>query len=112
MRFMSRVAVAALCCSAVSPALAQSSDPALDRQFAAAVERVLRSVENPFFDTLSAAEMNAFVACAQAVMDVTPGARKRYVLEARGLDEQMQRFDEVAQENNAYLKQEITRRCA
>ena len=104
-------AAAALLSLGVATATAQSG-AALDRSFAQAVERVLRNVDNPFFDGLSSAEMNEFIACAQTVMNNAPAGRKRYVLEVTSLSEQMARFDEIAQDNHAALKQQITSDCA
>ena len=89
-----------------------ASSASVDGQFSAAVARVLDGVRNDFLDSLSAKEKRAFVACAQRVMGDAPQARKQYVLAARNQNEMRQRFDEVALDNRARLKQRITRECA
>jgi hypothetical protein len=45
-------------------------------------------------------------------MDGAPSARKQYVLAASNQSEMRQRFDEVALDNRAKLKQRISRECA
>ena len=84
----------------------------INRQFRNAVSQVLNSVrgQQPALADMSNAEFRAFVTCAQNVMDDAPPARKQYVLAASG-SEQRQRFDEVALDNRAELKQRITREC-
>ena len=67
---------------------------------------------NDFLDGLSAAEKKEFVACAQRVMSAAPLARKQYVLAAKSAGEMRQRFDEVALDNRARLKQQISAHCA
>lgn len=89
-----------------------ASGGSIDRQFSDAVARVLASVHNDYLDNLSAADKRAFVSCAQSVMDAAPAARKQYVLAAPNIGEMRQRFDEVALDNHAQLKQTITRQCA
>lgn len=83
-------------------------------QFRNAVARVLNSVRNDteFLRKLSNSDYRAFVACAQNVMNAAPLARMQYVLEARNLSEQRRRFDQVALEDRARLKQKITLDCA
>ncbi len=114
----SRNAIAALLVLAtagvgVSPAGAATS-ASINRQFSAAVARILNSVRNdqPFLHDLSTSEFHDFVSCAQGVMDDAPLARKQYVLAARTPDQMRQRFDEVALDNRAELKQRITRECS
>lgn len=99
---------ATLGASAASPASAAS----VDQAFSAAVAKVLANVHNDFIDGLSAAEKRAFVACAQGVMGGAPLARKQYVLAAKSGGEMRKRFDEVAQDNHAKLKQQISAECA
>ena len=94
-----------------SVAIAEPAAASTDSQFRAAVARVLNGVRNEFLDGLSAAEKREFISCAQGIMDSVPAGRKRYVLAARG-SEQRARFDEVAQDNNARLKQKIARDCS
>jgi hypothetical protein len=94
--------------AAVSPGGAAS----IDQAFSAAVAKVLAGVHNDFIDGLSAAEKRAFVACAQGVMAGAPQARKQYVLAAKSSGEMRKRFDEVAQDNRAKLKQQISADCA
>jgi hypothetical protein len=86
----------------------------VNRQFRAAVARVLDSVRNEtdYLRSLSSSDFRAFVSCAQGVMDAAPLARKRYVLAATNMRSQRQRFDEVALDNRAALKQKIARDCA
>ena len=95
-------------------AIPQSAVASVDSQFSAAVARVLSSVRNEedFLKSLSAAEFKEFVACAQRVMSAAPTKRKQYVLAASNTSELRQRFDEVALDNRAALKQQITRECA
>jgi hypothetical protein len=93
-----------------TPAQAQN----IDRQFSNAVARILDSVksEQEFLRELSGADYKEFVSCAQRVMAAAPLARKQYVLSASNQSEMRQRFDEVALDNRAALKQQITRDCA
>lgn len=85
----------------------------INRQFRNAVSQVLNSVrsEQPALAEMSGSEFRAFVSCAQNVMDDAPLARKQYVLAARGINARRQRFDEVALDNRAELKQRVTREC-
>lgn len=92
----------------VGTAQAQS----VDRAFSAAVAKILAGVSNDFLDGLSAAEKKEFVACAQRVMGTAPLARKQYVLAAKSTSEMRARFDEVALDNRARLKQQISAECA
>ena len=96
---------------AAAPQIAVAS---VDSQFSAAVARVLNSVrdEQEFLKELSASEFKEFVKCAQRVMSAAPTKRKQYVLAASNTGELRQRFDEVALDNRAALKQQITRECA
>jgi hypothetical protein len=86
----------------------------VNSEFRAAVARVLNSVKSEveFLRELSNAEFREFVSCAQGIMDSAPTARKEYVLAASNRGEQRQRFDEVALDNRAKLKQQIARECA
>ena len=108
-----RLAAAALLFVGANTALAASS-ASIDRAFSSAVARILNSVksEQEFLSELSAAEYREFVSCAQGVMAGAPLARKQYVLAAGNQSEMRQRFDEVALDNRAALKQQITRDCA
>ncbi len=108
-----RLAAAALLLVGVNTAQAASS-ASIDRAFSSAVARILDSVkgEQEFLSELSAAEFREFVSCAQGVMASAPVARKQYVLAAGNQSEMRQRFDEVALDNRAALKQQITRDCA
>jgi hypothetical protein len=85
----------------------------VDSQFRSAVARVLNSVKDEveFLRELSSSEFRDFVSCAQNIMDSAPLARKQYVLAASDRSEQRQRFDEVALDNRAKLKQQIAREC-
>jgi hypothetical protein len=91
-----------------------ASSASIDRAFSAEVARILNSVkgEQEFLQELSAAEFREFVSCAQNVMASAPVARKQYVLAAGNQSEMRARFDEVALDNRAALKQQITRDCA
>jgi len=104
-------AALALLGSASAEAASASS---INRQFNSAVARILGSVRNQeeYLAELSASEFNEFVSCAQNVMSQAPLARKQYVLAASNQSEMRQRFDEVALDNRAALKQQITRDCA
>lgn len=104
---------AALIVAGTTLAEAQSA-ASIDRQFRSAVARILDSVkkEQDFLRELSASEYREFVSCAQGVMAAAPLARKQYVLAASNQSEMRQRFDEVALDNRAALKQQITRDCA
>jgi hypothetical protein len=86
----------------------------VDSAFSSAVARVLGSVrsQQEFLRDLSQAEFREFVRCAQGVMASAPLKRKQYVLGASNQSEMRQRFDEVALDNRAALKQRITRECA
>lgn len=105
-------AAAFVVASAVAPEIANSAS--IDREFSNAVARILSSVRNEqdFLRGLSSAEFKDFVACAQRVMDAAPTNRKQYVLAASDQNEMRQRFDTVALDNRAALKQRITRECA
>jgi hypothetical protein len=100
--------LAAVSAGTAFPATAAS----VDQSFSAAVAKVLAGVKNDFLDGLSASEKRAFVACAQSVMSSAPLARKQYVLAAKSTGEMRQRFDEVALDNRAKLKQRISAECA
>ena len=91
-----------------------ASSASIDRAFSSAVARILDSVkgEQEFLSELSAAEYREFVSCAQNVMAGAPVERKQYVLAAGNQSEMRQRFDEVALDNRAALKQQITRDCS
>ena len=89
-----------------------ASAASVDQAFSAAVAKVLAGVKNDFLDGLSPAERRAFVKCAQDVMAGAPDARKQYVLAAKNTGEMRQRFDEVALDNRAKLKQQISSQCA
>lgn len=91
-----------------------ASRAAVDKQFSAAVSRILDSVkrQEEFLSGLSAAEYRDFVACAQSVMADALPARKAYVLAASNLADMRKRFDEVALDDRARLKQRITAECA
>jgi hypothetical protein len=92
--------------------LQDASGASVDRAFAAAVAKVLAGVHNDFLDKMSASEKRAFVACAQKVMNAAPLARKQYVLAAPNAGEMRKRFDEVALDNRAVLKKQISSDCA
>ena len=91
-----------------------ASAASVDRQFSSAVARILSGVrdQEEFLAELSNSEFNEFVSCAQNVMAQAPLERKQYVLEASNQSEMRQRFDEVALDNRAALKQQITRDCS
>ena len=91
-----------------------ANSASIDGAFSTAVARVLNSVrdQQEFLRDLSASEFKSFVACAQRVMSAAPQRRKEYVLAASNASEMRQRFDEVALDNRAALKQRITRECA
>ena len=98
---------------AVGTAPVQTASAAsVDRAFSAAVAKILAGVHNDFLDKMSAAEKRAFIACAQKVMDAAPTARKQYVLAASNAGEMRKRFDEVALDNRAVLKKQISSECA
>jgi len=107
-----RKAVAVLALLAAAAATPASAAASVDQAFSAAVAKVLAGVHNDFLDGLSPAEKRAFVACAQGVMAGAPTARKQYVLAAKSSGEMRKRFDEVAQDNRAKLKQQISSECA
>jgi len=98
--------------STASPEAARSAS--VDSAFSSAVARILDSVkgQQDFLKDLSSAEFREFVSCAQKVMSAAPLKRKQYVLAASNQSEMRQRFDEVALDNRAALKQRITRECA
>lgn len=91
-----------------------ASAASVNRQFRSAVATVLAGVKNTndFLRQMSSSEFRAFVACAQNVMDDAPLPRKQYVLAARDSTTRRTRFDEVALDNQATLKQRITRECS
>ena len=107
-----RKAVAVLALLAAVAAASPAGAASVDQAFAAAVAKVLDGVHNDFLDGLSASEKRAFVACAQGVMAGAPQARKQYVLAAKSTGEMRERFDEVAQDDRAKLKQQISSECA
>ncbi len=84
----------------------------VDRQFSDAVAKILSTVHNSFLDGLSAKERRTFVACAQNIMGNAPLGRKQYVLASKNQGEMRKRFDEVALDNHAVLKQRIAKECA
>jgi hypothetical protein len=107
-----RTALAAILVLALgSPIAAAASSASIDRQFAAAVARTLATVRNTYLDGLSAREKREFVRCAQRIMATAPLGRKQYVLAARSQGEMRKRFDEVALDNQAKLKQKIAADC-
>jgi hypothetical protein len=108
---LSRKAVYALA-AFLSLAQADFAAASVDSQFRAAVARVLNSIRNDFLDGLTAAEKREFIRCAQGIMASVPAARKRYVLAAGNASEQQRRFNEVAQDNHARLKQQIASQCS
>jgi len=91
-----------------------ASSASVESAFSSAVARILDGVkkEQEFLRDLSSAEYRDFVSCAQRVMSAAPLKRKQYVLAASNQSEMRQRFDEVALDNRAALKQRITRECA
>jgi hypothetical protein len=93
--------------------IGSTASASVSSQFNSAVAKVLRSIRSsqPALADMSTSEFNAFISCAQGVMSNAPTARKQYVLAASSLSEQRQRFDEVALDNRAELKQRITREC-
>ena len=105
-------AAAFIVLSTASPEPAMSAS--VDSAFSSAVARILDSVkkEQDFLKDLSSSEFREFVSCAQKVMSAAPLKRKQYVLAASNQSEMRQRFDEVALDNRAALKQRITRECA
>jgi hypothetical protein len=111
LRSVFAVAAAFLFLGAAMPKIAVAS---VDSAFSAAVARVLSGVRNEeeFLKSLSAAEFKDFVACAQRVMSAAPPQRKQYVLAASNASEMRQRFDEVALDNRAALKQRVARECS
>ncbi len=104
------VACAMLAAAASVPAPASAAS--VDQAFAAAVAKIIAGVRNDFLDSLSAADKREFVACAQRIMSAAPLARKEYVLAAPNTGEMRKRFDEVALDNRAKLKQQISSECA
>jgi hypothetical protein len=115
MTFKYRVFAGALAALILSASVAEAATAAtINRQFRSAVARVLNSVRSStdYLSQLSSSEFREFISCAQNVMDAAPLARKQYVLAAPNLAAQRQRFDEVALDNRAVLKQKITRDCA
>lgn len=115
MTFRQKSLVSALALLVMGSTAAQAaSSAAVNREFRSAVARVLESVrkEQDFLRQMSSNEFRDFVSCAQRVMDGAPLTRKQYVLAAKGMSAQRQRFDEVALDNRAKLKQQITRECA
>lgn len=97
---------------AATPEAARSAS--VDSAFSSAVARILESVksEQEFLRDLSSSEFREFVSCAQRVMSAAPLKRKQYVLAASNQREMRERFDNVALDNRAALKQRITRECA
>jgi hypothetical protein len=104
--------VLALLVTIGSAPIPAASAASVDQAFSAAVAKILAGVRNDFLDGLSAAEKREFVACAQRVMKAAPLARKQYVLAAKNAGEMRQRFDQVALDNRAKLKQQISSECA
>ena len=106
------VAVAAIVVFSIAPEAARSAS--VESAFSSAVARILDGVKSQedFLKDLSSAEYREFVSCAQRVMSAAPLKRKQYVLAASNQSEMRQRFDEVALDNRAALKQRITRECA
>jgi hypothetical protein len=109
-------ALSAIALFAALPVLSAevASAASVNQQFSAAVARVLNSVKSQeeFLRELSASEFRTFVRCAQSVMADAPTARKQYVLSSPNMATMRQRFDEVALDNRAQLKQRITAECA
>jgi hypothetical protein len=97
-----------------SALLGAANGASVESAFSSAVARVLDSVrgQQEFLRDLTASEFREFVQCAQGVMASAPLKRKQYVLAASNQGEMRQRFDEVALDNRAALKQRITRECA
>ena len=112
MRFRRKAVALLAVLAAMGAAASPASAASVDQAFSAAVAKVLATVHNDFIDGLSPAEKRAFVACAQGVMAGAPQGRKQYVLAAKSSGEMRKRFDEVAQDNRAKLKQQISSECA
>jgi hypothetical protein len=113
MTFKHRVLASAAALILIGSIAPQAATASVNSQFSAAVSKVLKSIRSgqPALADMSDSEFNAFISCAQGVMNNAPTARKQYVLAASNLDEQRKRFDEVALDNRAELKQRITREC-
>jgi hypothetical protein len=112
MTFRRHAFALAVLASIVGAPITAASAASVDQAFSAAVAKVLSGVRNDFLDSLSPAEKREFVACAQKIMAAAPLARKQYVLAASNQSEMRQRFDEVALDNRAKLKQQISSECA
>ena len=112
MTFKHRILASAVALILIGSTASQAAS-SVSSQFSAAVAKVLNSIRSgqQALASMSNAEFNQFVSCAQNVMNDAPLARKQYVLAAGSLSEQRQRFDEVALDNRAELKQRITREC-
>lgn len=114
MTFKHRILASAVALIVIGSTASQAATSAsVNRQFSAAVAKVLNSIRSgqEALASMSNAEFDQFLSCAQNVMNDAPLARKQYVLAAGSLSEQRQRFDEVALDNRATLKQRITREC-
>jgi len=113
MRIRRRVIAAFAACVVLGSAGGASS-ASVDSAFSSAVARVLTSVrsEQEFLRGLSSSEFSEFVTCAQRIMAAAPLGRKQYVLDAPNQSEMRQRFDQVALDNRAELKQRISKECA
>ncbi len=113
MTFRTKVLAGVCALAVIGIAPIDIASASTNSQFRAAVAKVLNSVrpQQQALADMSRSEFRAFVSCAQSVMDSAPPARKRYVLAARSLSEQRRRFDEVALDNRAELKQRVTREC-
>jgi hypothetical protein len=112
MTFKHRILASAVALIVIGSTAPQAT-ASVNSRFSAAVAKVLNSIRSSqeALASMSNAEFRQFVSCAQNVMNDAPPARKQYVLDAPSLSEQRQRFDEVALDNRAELKQRITREC-
>lgn len=87
----------------------------INREFRSILERVMNSVRNEqeYLRDLSASEFSQFVSCAQDVMDRAPRPDKQYVLAGANLNQQKERFREIANkrpiDSKPTLMQEIAK---
>ena len=93
-----------------TPGLASAAS--IDTELRSAVQRLIMNMKEGPVSKLSEAERKELAGCIYDVMSVIPEEKKEYIVQAKGHDELRARFDEIGLENQAALKQKISKDCA
>jgi hypothetical protein len=84
----------------------------IDTELRSAVQRLIMNIKEGPVSKLSEAERKELAGCIYNVMSGIPEEKKEYIIQAKGHDELRARFDKVGLEDQAALKQQISRDCA